>query len=564
MSEVEDPIQLNDLALADSFINYDYVPDMPSPCSDPIASGSRSSHRNTIDETIEKISLIGIGGKGIDDDNVRVETIADNESDSATSASSSTSSASNSVDHEKEELGEGDIVDSDAVDNDDSEDSSEKIAKWGIDDDDDDDDGSGGDNCAAERPVRSMNELKVLPFVPAVSVTLESHHQMLPVGVVVSILGAKVIVGGMEKHDPLNEGSILWMTKRQTPLGLIDEIFGPVKNPYYTVRYNYENEVPEGIHVGTLISFVPEFANYVLNNKDLYKKGYDTSGLNDEEVSSEAEFSDDEKEAEYKRMQMLTKRSLNHHNPGKRKNNKKKVSPKDGFVPKFPIAPAMPFLNHEHCSPFCGIGQGHGGGTNVVPPKDGFAPTFSVASATSLFDHGHCSPFTNIRQGLCGVTNIVPQFPPATAGPNWTTSGVWINGTALPLQQCAVLSNGYTADGVSGYHNNTQFSSQLPVPGIPLQQQLNLSHEFAPATIFPGLHPNIFSQLMYAQGTMDQNQITFGLSPPFSQIQPPIHLQTSPFPDNQHAPHQFNPGASANHGRKSFHRGSRKCWLPAK
>ena len=56
--------------------------------------------------------------------------------------------------------------------------------------------------------------------------------------------------------------------------GIVDEIFGPVKNPYYVVRYNSDNEVPAGIQQGTLISFVAEFGNHVLNNDNLYKKGY--------------------------------------------------------------------------------------------------------------------------------------------------------------------------------------------------------------------------------------------------------------------------------------------------
>jgi H/ACA ribonucleoprotein complex non-core subunit NAF1 len=40
-----------------------------------------------------------------------------------------------------------------------------------------------------------------------------------------------------------------------------------------------------------VISFVPEFANHVLNDKNLYKKGYDASGEFDEELTKEAELS---------------------------------------------------------------------------------------------------------------------------------------------------------------------------------------------------------------------------------------------------------------------------------
>ncbi|KAH0468756.1 hypothetical protein IEQ34_001988 [Dendrobium chrysotoxum] len=60
------------------------------------------------------------------------------------------------------------------------------------------------------------------------------------------------------------------------------------------------------------ISFVGEFASQIFNDKELYKKGYDASGDNDEEVDNEVEFSDDEKELEYKKSQREGKRAINH------------------------------------------------------------------------------------------------------------------------------------------------------------------------------------------------------------------------------------------------------------
>lgn len=130
----------------------------------------------------------------------------------------------------------------------------------------------------------------------------------------IQIVGTKVIVDGKEQHNPLNEGSILWVSESKQPLGYIDEIFGPVKTPFYVVRYNSEKEVPADIHEGTLISFVAEFAIHVLNNKDLYRKGYDASGENDEEISDEAEFSDDDKEAEYRRAKQAGKKGKSNAN----------------------------------------------------------------------------------------------------------------------------------------------------------------------------------------------------------------------------------------------------------
>ncbi|KAF9661788.1 hypothetical protein SADUNF_Sadunf19G0105100 [Salix dunnii] len=134
-------------------------------------------------------------------------------------------------------------------------------------------------------------------------------------------IGSQVIVEGAEKNNPLNEGSTLWIAEKRSPLGLVDEIFGPVMNPYYVVRYNSESKVPGGI----AISFVPEFANHVLIDKNLYKKGCDASSEFDEELTKEAEFSDDEEETAYKRMLKMSKMGIDSETVGKKKNNRRKA-----------------------------------------------------------------------------------------------------------------------------------------------------------------------------------------------------------------------------------------------
>lgn len=90
------------------------------------------------------------------------------------------------------------------------------------------------------------------------------------------------------------------------------------------VRYNSDNEVPAGIQQGILISFVPEFVSHVLNNDNLYTKWYDASGENNEDLSDEAEFTDDEKEAEYRRVLKMSKRGTKENNVDNRKEHEKK------------------------------------------------------------------------------------------------------------------------------------------------------------------------------------------------------------------------------------------------
>ncbi|XP_044975568.1 uncharacterized protein LOC123443295 [Hordeum vulgare subsp. vulgare] len=185
----------------------------------------------------------------------------------------------------------------------------------GVEDDDEDETPKG--------PIKSKHEVQVLPPVPKIEVQLEPHHKALPVGAITAIMGERVIVEGSVEHSPLTEGSILWITESRTPLGIVDEIFGPVKNPYYLVRYNSAEEVPAGIGAGTTVSFVAEFADHILNMKELYAKGYDESADHDEEAD-EPEFSDDEQEAEYRRSQRLAKRQTDRPHDSKKPSGDKK------------------------------------------------------------------------------------------------------------------------------------------------------------------------------------------------------------------------------------------------
>jgi len=188
--------------------------------------------------------------------------------------------------------------------------------------------------------IKSKYEAEVLPPVPKIEIQLEPHHQTLPVGTISAIMGERVIVEGSVQHNPLNEGSILWITESRTPLGIVDELFGPVKNPYYLVRYNSEEEVPAGISAGTNVSFVADFADHILNMKELYAKGYDESDpVGNEEEEDLPDFSDDEKEAEYKRsLRQAKRRTDRQHEPMKTSGDRKRSQSRGSGIRK-PMPP---------------------------------------------------------------------------------------------------------------------------------------------------------------------------------------------------------------------------------
>ncbi|CAK8536465.1 unnamed protein product [Lathyrus sativus] len=428
------------------------------------------------------------------DDEIRGEIVANDDLNATVNEGSNRENECSSGGikiHEEYELEEGEILESDNDIGDDR--------KYGFDDEESSDNDIGDD-----RKDGLANELEILPRVPTVNVKLGPHHTMLPLGVVTSIVGARVVVEGSENHDPLDQGSVLWMTGKQTPLGVIDDTFAQVKSPHYVVRYNSEDEIPEGVHEGTLISFVAEFAKHVLDSKELYKKGSDASGMNDEEVSNETEFSDDNEtefsddvqEAEHMRIQRQAKRGQSSQNSDWLNNDRQQVPLNDGSIPKRLMV-------------------AHGYSPPIPSSRQGF---FGVG-------HAHSSPLPGTGQGFSGVSRghsspLLPQqaMPPhSPMSPN--------------------LPSGVPTNSVAWSQENTQISHQQPMQGIPSQQQFNPSHRFPPPTVYPGGQPNMYAKPMHAQGLMNQNQWTH-----FPQFQAPTYFQ----PVNNSGilgapPHQFNP-----------------------
>lgn len=349
---------------------------------------------------------------------------------------------------------------------------------------------------------------------------------------------AQVIVEGTEKHNPLNEGSILWITENRSPLGVVDEIFGPVQHPYYVVRYNSESEVPAGISQGTLISFVPEFANHILNDKNLYKKGYDASGENDEELSDDAEFSDDEKEAEYRRMQKISKRNMNCQTVGHKKNNRKKVNNKNG--------------NWKNNTPsgnqtLMGAGQSIPNQNQHNKSSIG-APLNNSSSSATGHDFQSGSGFLPSFSSMAPTAGV---FPPS--------DGVWVNGLPCQQSQNAVIPGGFPANNMSWPAQN-----QLLRPfQMPFHQQFNPSQGSLPNGVLPVGQMNLSAGPLPWPVQNCFNPAAFGMG---FQVQP-AHPATNMgsqgmifnqapavIPDNLvQSPQQFNLGASSSRGKKPYH-----------
>ncbi|PKU84615.1 hypothetical protein MA16_Dca015474 [Dendrobium catenatum] len=397
-------------------------------------------------------------------------------------------------------------------------------------------------------PIRSKHEVEDLPPVPIVEVSIQPHHQMLPVGIISSIISNRVIVEGSVVHNPLNEGSILWVTETRLPLGLVDEIFGPVKNPYYVVRYNTEEDVPAGIRVAMAISFVGEFASHILNDKDLYKKGYDASGDNDEEVDNEVEFSDDEKEQEYKKSQREGKRVINHSKGLKQEARFERK--RNAFV-----RPRTQHKDIQKQTTYAPLSKDQPHPTGPAPPPP--APLCPRAWTPVATNADSIPP------------SAMPQFPQAIQANNFLANPSqqllsqhqdpqWLPGFSPQLQ-----NTGFQGDlSIQLQNQNVIFNNlvnmmtfqQLVQQFVP-HQGSNLQWAGAAAPSLQPLGQNNFAPLPFSNGYINGPGVP-GLGNEQIQSQAPLPFAPSMQFNSASPPSlQFNGGNSWSRGRRPYQRG---------
>ena len=111
------------------------------------------------------------------------------------------------------------------------------------------------------------------------------------------------------EYQVLEAGSVLCKENREV-IGAVADTLGKVPEPIYSVAFTNEKELKEAeLGFGSKVYYVDSHSTFVFTQPLKNLKGTDASNIHDEEVGEdEAEFSDDEKEAEYKRQKKLAKR----------------------------------------------------------------------------------------------------------------------------------------------------------------------------------------------------------------------------------------------------------------
>ncbi|KAM5347980.1 hypothetical protein ACJ41O_007804 [Fusarium nematophilum] len=166
-----------------------------------------------------------------------------------------------------------------------------------------DDEGEKGGKGSSSAQVRTKNEIpEEIIAKPDVTITPEMKIEELGSieHIVKSIMLVKAITPG--EYQVLDSGSVL-CTAERVVIGAVAETIGKVLQPMYTVRFSSEDDIKElSLEVGQKVFYPVDHASYVFTEPLKNMKGSDASNLHDEEVGDdEMEFSDDEKEAEYKR-----------------------------------------------------------------------------------------------------------------------------------------------------------------------------------------------------------------------------------------------------------------------
>ncbi|KAK6515688.1 hypothetical protein TWF281_004281 [Arthrobotrys megalospora] len=236
------------------------------------------------------------------------------ESDGEAKEESNDTSSSSSSDDDESSTTSG----SDGEDDDEGEDAVfldiQKEAKRLMDEDAGSDDEVGNSvKKGTTGPLKTKNELpetRLTSTRPDIDITASTP--IVPLGVIDSVVDDLILVRASVsgEYQVLNEQSILCFEDRSL-LGWVQETFGRVEQPFYTVRLRDTEEVRQlNATVGRKVSYIPSHSTFLFTKTIRAMKGSDASNFFDEEVGDdEREFSDDEAEAEFKKRQKEEKKA---------------------------------------------------------------------------------------------------------------------------------------------------------------------------------------------------------------------------------------------------------------
>lgn len=177
--------------------------------------------------------------------------------------------------------------------------SSSSSSSWSLSSEDGDLEDEVRVNRAISAP-RTKGELELDQLPPIQRLGISAHVEELShMGRVSTILDRLVTVVSFKHLPPLDLDSILF-SKHGTALGPIFDVFGPVKEPRYVLRFNSQQEIEEmAIAADMPIYYAPNlpFTAYVFTSQLMAMRGSDASWKHDNEPpEDQKEYSDDDEE----------------------------------------------------------------------------------------------------------------------------------------------------------------------------------------------------------------------------------------------------------------------------
>jgi len=156
---------------------------------------------------------------------------------------------------------------------------------------------------------RTQHELAALPPVEKIAFEWGPRDTIEVLGEVHHIMDDLVVIKARTAVQPdqedknslnvtttaIEEGSVLCLGDR-TIIGQVFEIFGPVRQPFYSIRFNNSSEIPSDVKLGVEVYYPVQRCSRIFAAQ-IYSKGCDASDEFNEEIPEHLmEFSDDEEE----------------------------------------------------------------------------------------------------------------------------------------------------------------------------------------------------------------------------------------------------------------------------
>ncbi|XP_037293081.1 H/ACA ribonucleoprotein complex non-core subunit NAF1 [Manduca sexta] len=157
------------------------------------------------------------------------------------------------------------------------------------------------------KPLKVTGELGLdeLPPIEDLAISLPAQ-ECTRIGTITSIVERLVVVRALPATPAVDIDTVLFVDNGAKALGKVFDVFGPVTEPYYCVRFNSQEHVKErGVQTGMDVYIAPnaQHTSYVFLSDLMKLKGSDASWLNDvEPPSNHVDYSDDEEERKANRL----------------------------------------------------------------------------------------------------------------------------------------------------------------------------------------------------------------------------------------------------------------------